>query len=92
MGKEKLNLFQFASTTMTLAGASAAKIMGWQIRLYGLFGAPLHRIPDYVGCHASVLSRSTLQKPSEYFSVAHSRMPEPGIDKLLALRWHRDRS
>lgn len=61
VAKQKLNLFHFASTTMTQAGASAAKIMGCQIVYTGLFGAPLHRIPDYVGCHASVLSRSTLQ-------------------------------
>jgi hypothetical protein len=38
VAKEKLNLFQFASTTMTQAGASAAKIMGCQIVYTGLLG------------------------------------------------------
>src|SRR5258706_16475300 len=90
--EEKLNLFQFASTTMAQARASAAKIVGCQIAYAGLPGASLHRVPDYVSCHASFLSHSPLQNPPEYFSLAHSRMPEPGIEKLLAPRRHRHRS
>ncbi len=90
--KEKLNLFQFASTTMAQARASAAKIVGCQIVYAGLPGAPLHRVPDYVGCHASFLSHSLLQNTPEYFFLAHSRMPEPCIEKLFAPRRHRYRS
>jgi hypothetical protein len=58
VAKEKLNLFQFASTTMAQARASAAKIVGGQIAYAGLPGAPFHRVPDYVSCHASFLSHS----------------------------------
>src|SRR5258708_25927199 len=90
--EEKLNLFQFASTTMAQARASAAKIVGGQIAYAGLPGASLHRVPDYVSCHASFLSHSPLQNPPEYFSLAHSRIPEPGIEKLLAPQRHRHRS
>jgi len=55
VAKQKLNLFQFASTTMAQAGASAAKIVGCQIVYAGLSGASLHRVSDYVGYHASGL-------------------------------------
>jgi hypothetical protein len=55
VAKQKLNLFEFASTTMTQAGAGAAQIVGCQIVYAGLSGAPLHRVPDYIGCHASWL-------------------------------------
>jgi hypothetical protein len=92
MAKEKLNLFQFPSTTMAKTRASAAKIVGCQIVYAGLPGAPLHRVPDYVGCHASFLSHSPLQNPPEYSSLAHSRTPEPGAEKLLAPRRYRYRS
>jgi hypothetical protein len=53
--KQKLNLFQFASTTMAQAGASAAKVVGCQIVDACLSGAPLHRVPNYVSCHATWL-------------------------------------
>jgi hypothetical protein len=92
VAKQKLNLFQFATTTMAQARASAAKIVGCQIAYAGLPGAPLHRVPDYIGCHASFLSHSRLQDTPEYFSLAHSRMPEPGIEKLFAPRRYRHRS
>jgi hypothetical protein len=92
VAEEKLNLFQFASTAMTQARTSAAKIVGCQIAYAGLPGAPLHRIPDHVGCDASFLSLSPFQNPPEYFSLAHSRMAEPGIEKLLAPRRYRYRS
>jgi hypothetical protein len=52
VAKEKLNLFQFASTAMAQTGASAAKIVGRQIVYAGLSGAPLHRVPDDIGRHA----------------------------------------
>src|SRR5258706_8815559 len=69
VAKEKLNLFQFASTTMAQARASAAKIVGGQITYAGLPGAPFHRVPDYVGCHARFLSHSPLQNTPEYSSL-----------------------
>jgi hypothetical protein len=53
--KEKLNLLQFASTTMAQAGASAAKIVGREIIYAGLSSTPLHRVPDDIGGHASSL-------------------------------------
>jgi hypothetical protein len=31
-----------------------------------------HRIPDYVGRHAGLLSLSTFQNAPEYFSLAHA--------------------
>jgi hypothetical protein len=62
--EEKLNLFQFASTTMAQARASAAKIVGCQIAYAGLPGAPLHRVPDYVGCHASFFVAFPPSKPA----------------------------
>ena len=88
--KEKLNLFQFAPTTMAQACASAAKVVGCQIAYAGLPGAPLHCVPDYVGCHASFLSYSPLQNPPECFSLTHSRMSEPGIEKQYFLKRSRD--
>lgn len=48
MAEEKLNLFQFASTTVAQACASAAQIVGCQIANAGLPGASLYRVPDYV--------------------------------------------
>jgi hypothetical protein len=62
----------------------ATKIVRRQIGYAGLSGAPLDRIPDYVGCHAGVLSPPLLRNPSEHFPLAHPRMPEPSIEKLLA--------
>ena len=56
VAKEKLNLFRFAFTTMAQARASAAKIVRRQVAYAGLPGAS-HRLPDYVGCHPSFLSR-----------------------------------
>jgi hypothetical protein len=55
VAKQKLNLFEFASTTMAQAGAGAAQIVGCQIVYTGLYGTPLDSVPDYVGCHASLL-------------------------------------
>ena len=72
MAKQKLNLFEFAAATMAEAGASATKIVGCQVGYAGLTGASLHRIPDYVGCHASFLSRSPFQNPSKNFPLAHA--------------------
>jgi integrase len=65
VAKQKLDLFEFASTTMAEPGASATKIVGCQVDYAGLTGTSLHRIPDYVGCHAGFLSRSVLQNCSE---------------------------
>jgi hypothetical protein len=53
VAKEKLDLLQFASTTEAQASARAAKIMGRQIGYAGMSGTSLHRVPHYVGCHAS---------------------------------------
>jgi hypothetical protein len=56
VAKQKLNLFQFASTTMAESGATATKIVGRQIVNAGLLGTPFHCIPDYICCYASFLS------------------------------------
>jgi hypothetical protein len=79
VAKQKLDLFEFASACMAEAGATATKIVGCQIVYAGPLGAPFDRIPDYVGCHASILSRSILQNPSEHFPLADARMAEPNI-------------
>jgi hypothetical protein len=79
VAKQKLDLFEFASTSMAEAGATAAKIVGGQIVYAGSLGAPFERILDYVGCHAGILSRSILQNPSEHFPLADARMPELNI-------------
>jgi hypothetical protein len=92
VAEQKLDLFEFAATIMAESGTGATKVVGLQVGYAGLPGAPLHRVPDYVGCHGSFVSHSTLQNPPEYFSLAHSRMPEPGIEKLLAPRRYRYRS
>ena len=84
MAKQKLDLFEFASTSMAEAGATATKIVGCQIGYAGPLGTPFDLIPDHVGCHASILSRTILQNPSEHFPLAHSRTAEPNIHKLLA--------
>lgn len=41
-----------------------------------------------IGSHASSANNSAFQDHSEYSSVADSRVPEPGIDKLLTPRRH----
>src|ERR1700685_2405311 len=61
VAEEKLNLFQFASTTVAEACACATQIVGCQIADAGLPSAPFHRIPHYVSCHAGILSHSALQ-------------------------------
>jgi hypothetical protein len=91
-GRGETESVPVASTTMTQAGASAPKVVRCQIGYASLAGAPLHRVPNYVGCHASFLSHSPLQHSPEYFSLAHSRMSEPSIEKLLAPRRYRYRS
>jgi hypothetical protein len=93
VAKQKLDLFEFASTStsMAKAGATATKIVGCQIVYAGPLGTPFDRIPDYVGCYVSILSRSILQNPSEHFSLAHARMAEPNIRKPLAPSRHRYR-
>ena len=91
VAKQKLNLFQFASTTMTQAGASATKVVRCQIDYASSTGTSLHRIPNNIGCHTGFLSRSPFQNPPKYLSLDNSRMPEPSIEKLLAPRryWYR---
>jgi hypothetical protein len=84
VSKQKLNLFEFAAAIMAESGTSATKIVRRQIGYASLTGTPLDRIPDYVGCDAGVLSLSLLRNLSEYFPLAHPRMPEPSIKKLLA--------
>jgi hypothetical protein len=84
VSKQKLNLFEFAAAIMAQSSTGATKIVGRQIFYASLTGTPLDRVPDYVGCHASVLSLSVFRNPSEYFPLAHARMLEPSIDKLFA--------
>jgi hypothetical protein len=51
VAKQKLDLFQFASRSVTQAGATAAKVVWGQIVYSGLLGAPLYRVPDDVCGH-----------------------------------------
>jgi hypothetical protein len=53
--KEKLNLFEFASGLMAETGASATKIVGYQMANADSFGITFHGIRDYVGCHSFIL-------------------------------------
>jgi hypothetical protein len=92
MAGQKLDLFEFASASMAEARAAATKIVRCQIAYAGLIGATFDRIPDYVGCHPSILSRSVLQNPSEHFPLLHARMAQPDIYKPLAPIRHRHRS
>jgi hypothetical protein len=92
VAKQKLDLFEFASASMAETGATATKIVRRQILYAGLLGTPFDRIPDYVVCHSSTLSRSIPQNPSEHFARAHARMPEPAINERLAPGRHRDSS
>src|SRR5260370_29763573 len=69
---------------MAEAGATATKMVGCEILYAGPLGTPFDRIPDYVGCHASILALSILQNPPEHFSFPHARMAEPNIHKPLA--------
>src|SRR5713226_2480532 len=77
---------------MAEAGATATKIVRCQIVYAGSLGTPFDRIPNYVGCHSSILSLSILQNPSEEFSLAHARMAEPNVHKSLAPSRDRHRS
>jgi hypothetical protein len=63
VAEQKLNLFEFASTTVAEADASATKIVGCQIGYAGLTGTPLQRIPDYVACHASLDDYPKIYQP-----------------------------
>ena len=92
MAKKKLDLFEFAAASMAETCATASKVVWCEIFDPGLFSTSFHRIPDYVGCHASALSHSISQNLSEHFSVAYARIPKPTIDKGFAPSWHRDSS
>ena len=92
MAKQKLDLFEFASTTVAEARAAATKIVGRQIAYADTLGAAFDRIPNYVGCHSSILSRSILQNPPEHLPLIHGRIAEPDIYKPLAPIRHRHRS
>jgi len=46
VAKQKLSLFQFASTTMAESGATATKIVDRQIVNAGLLGTPFHCVAD----------------------------------------------
>jgi hypothetical protein len=70
--KEKLNLLEFPSSTMTEASAGAPKIVGRKtVNAYSL-GILFHRIPDYVACNSCILLRPVLRNSSEYFAFSHS--------------------
>ena len=75
MAKKKLNLFELTSASMAETRATAAQIVGCKIVDADLFSTPLHRVPDYVGSHARVLSRSVPQNLSKYSSLAYARTP-----------------
>ena len=93
MAEQKLNLFEFASTSMAEARAAATKIVRCQILDAGPHGTPFDRIPNYVGCHATILSRSILQNPPEHFpnSAFHMlravipHMRKSGAGRIIAV-------
>jgi len=70
--KEKLNLFEFPSSTMTEAGAGATKIVGRETVNADSLGTSLHRIPDYVACNSLILPGPILRNSSEHFAFSHS--------------------
>jgi hypothetical protein len=84
VAKQKLYLFEFASTSVAEARAAATKIVGSQVAYAGPLGAAFDRVPDYVGCHSSILSRSIPQNPPEHFPLIHAGIAEPDIYKPVA--------
>jgi hypothetical protein len=70
--KEKLNLLEFTSSTMTEAGAGATKIVGRETVNADSLGILFHRVPDYVARNSSILPSPTLRNSSEYFAFSHS--------------------
>jgi hypothetical protein len=66
--EEELNLFEFAASVMAEAGASAPKIMGRQMVDANSLGISFNRVPDYVGCHSSIL-------PSPIFETRLNTLP-----------------
>jgi len=83
VAKQKLNLFQFSSTTMAQAGASATKVMSCKIGYASVTGTSLHRIPNNIGSHTGFLSRSPLQNPPEYLSLDNSRQGETALHRAV---------
>ena len=81
--EQKTNLFKFAVAIVAESGTGTTKIVWRQIRDASLSRTPLDRIPDHVGRHASFLSFPLLRNPSEHPALAHARMHEPCIQKLL---------
>ena len=84
-GQEETESVLVRLRAMAQARTSAAKIMGCEMVYTSLPGAPLHRIPDYVGRHASLLSLSTLQNPLNTFP---SLTPECSIQALRSSLFH----
>ena len=70
--KEKLNLLEFPSSTMTEAGAGATKIVGRETVNTDSLGILFHCIPDYVACNSCILPSPILRNSSEYFAFTHS--------------------
>jgi hypothetical protein len=90
--KEELNLFEFASSLMAEAGASATKIVGCQMVNADSFGVSLHGIPDYVGWHSFVLPSPMLRNSSEHLAFSHSCVVDPDIHETFTPRRDGDRS
>ena len=70
--REKLNLLEFPSSTMTEAGARATKIVGRETVNADSLGILFHRVPDYVARNSCILPSPTLRNSSEYFAFSHS--------------------
>jgi len=70
--KEKLNLLEFPSSTMTKAGAGATKIVGRETVNADALGISFHRVPDHVACNCCILPSPILRNSSEYFAFSHS--------------------
>jgi hypothetical protein len=87
--KEKLNLLEFTSSTVTEAGACATKIVGRETVNADSLGILFHRVPDYVARNSSILPSPTLRNSCEYFAFSHSWVAEPDIYQAFTPTRHR---
>jgi hypothetical protein len=70
--KEKLNLLEFPSSTMTETGAGTSQIVWRETINADSLGIAFHRIPDYVACNSCILPSPIRRNSSEYFAFSHS--------------------
>jgi hypothetical protein len=81
-GKQELDLFEFAATSVAETGAATTKIVRCQMVNAGSLRTPFDRIPHNVGSYASVPSRSILQNASEHSPLAHPEWRQTSTSPL----------